>query len=150
MTRLRIVFLSFLAALLLAQDSTSLPLPETLVERLPEAWRDVSRRLATLTQANINTATRGTDEALRLQVVTPLSTKPEGQALLLAQLENEPSARVSTRIIVAMRTYWGRNPETHMLLRKLAISDADPRVSIECVETLRRIQTDALARLVRQ
>ena len=54
MTRLRIVFLSFLAALLLAQDSTSLALPETLVERLPEAWRDVSRRLVILTQANIN------------------------------------------------------------------------------------------------
>src|SRR5262249_50188658 len=120
MTRIRLVLLSLLTGLLLAQDipesipeSTPLPIPENLVARLPEPWRDVSRRLATLTQANINTATRRSDEDLRYQVITPLSTKPEGQALLLSMVENDPSARIRTRIVVAMRTYWGAHPEKH-------------------------------------
>src|SRR5437879_2213743 len=72
MTRFRFILLPLLAVLLIAQDiPESLPLPESLLARLPEPWREVARRLAVLTQANINTAIKNSDEALRYQVWAP-------------------------------------------------------------------------------
>ena len=125
-------------------------LPEPVVLRLPDSWRDAARRLVNVSQTVIDSATKGTDEEARYQVIPPLALKAEGQALLAGLLENEPSARVRLRIVTSLRAYWVAHPAAHELLRRLATSDRDPRVSLECVETLRRIQTDSLARLVRQ
>jgi len=153
MTHLRLIPLPLLAVLLIDQDipeSQPISLPESLVARLPEAWHDVAKRLAVLTQANINNAAKSSDDDLRYQVVTPLAGKPEGQSFLAAWLEKEPSPRVRTRIVSSLRSYWGSHPATLETLRRLGVTDSDPRVSMECIEMLRRIQTDDLARLVRQ
>jgi tartrate-resistant acid phosphatase type 5 len=153
MNRLRWLMLPLLVAFLFAQttpETQTLPLPESLIARLPEPWRDITKRLAPLTQANIDTAAKESDDDLRYRLAATLSTKAEGQAFLAGWLEKEPSAKVRTRIVTSMRSYWASNPATHEMLRRLGMSDRDPRVSMECIEMLRRIQADDLARLVRQ
>src|SRR5690348_6180529 len=111
----RIALLLIVPALVLAQEPT-LPIPDALVERLPENWRDISKRLAPLSQANINTATRGNADEIRYQVVTPLASKPAGQTFLLSVVETDPSPRIRTRILTSLRTYWGNHPEKHEIL----------------------------------
>lgn len=147
--RFRTALLLLLPAIVAAQETT-LPIPDPLLQRLPEAWRDIARRLAPLTEANINTATRGNPDEIRYQVVTPLASKPEGQEFLLSVIETDPSPRIRTRIITSLRSYWGNHPEKLDVLRRMGASDPDAKVSGEAIEAVRKAQSDALARLVKQ
>jgi tartrate-resistant acid phosphatase type 5 len=147
--RFRTALLLLIPAIVAAQETT-LPIPDALLERLPESWRDVAKRLAPLSQANINTATRGNADEIRYQVVTPLSTKPEGQAFLLTVIETDPSPRIRTRMLTALRNYWANHPEKHDILRRMGTSDPDAKVATEAIEAVRKATSDGLARLVKQ
>jgi len=106
-----------------ASDSIS----NTILARMPLAYRDQAKRLARLTDEDQQYLIKGTDEQVANWIIGKLAHTPDGANFLLVQLEKEQSPKLRSQIIRSMREYWQANHSAQKILEIhiAGVTDAD-------------------------
>jgi tartrate-resistant acid phosphatase type 5 len=147
-----LALLTLLPALVFGQSASQstepppLPLSQGILDRLPAAYKEDAKSLVKATDETQQRWLKLSDEDLSAAVVGQLSRKAEAADFVLKQLEKEPSAKLRARIIGSFD--WTSHPQSQQVLERHASSDADAGVSLQALETLRKIRLNELAKLL--
>ena len=118
-----------------ASDSIS----NTILARMPLAYRDQAKRLARLTDEDQQYLIKGTEQVANW-IIGKLAHTPDGANFLLVQLEKEQSPRLRSQIIRSMREYWQTHPVAQKILEQHIVGDSDADVALRALEVLREIR----------
>jgi hypothetical protein len=131
-----------------AQDPKLIELTGRLLDRLPSAYRDISKQVVALPEKTQQSWLEVPSGNLMLAMISQIAVKPEGIDFLVARLEKEESPDWRVRIIEVLSSYWRTHPEKQIILERHALSDPSADVSLHALEVLRSIRMTDLAQLL--
>ena len=131
-----------------AQDTKPVELTARLLDRLPVAYRDISKQVVALPVKTQQSWLGVPSGDLMLAMISQIAVKPEGTDFLVAHLEKEESPEWRARIIEVLSSYWRAHPEKQIILERHASSDTSAEVSLHALEVLRSIRMTDLAQLL--
>jgi tartrate-resistant acid phosphatase type 5 len=125
-----------------------LSLSDTILSRLPGAYRDETRAVLKEPSGMQQRMGAMSDQVLLTTVVDALGNLPDASGFLLAQLEKETSPALRAEIIRSLATYWQSHPQDQAVLERHLVSDPDAGVSIAALTMLNSLRVDALNKLL--
>lgn len=125
-------------------------LSRELLEKLPQDLRGAARSHVKLSPEEQRRWLALTPERLRAETLSALAQTPGAADFLLRQLPREPSPanRVSLLRAISRLPHWRTNRRVRPALTEVVLSDRDPAVVAQALDTMRGLDMQSLRRLL--